>query len=594
MTFQLGVDLGTTFTAAAVARGGRVEIASLDYRTAAIPSVVWVGPDGTVVVGHPALNRGMSDPSRMAREFKRRVGDPTPLLLGGTPFSADALTERLLKVVASAVASLEGGRPDSVTVTHPANWGPYKKDLLAQAVHRVDLDGTSLLSEPEAAAIYYASTAKMAPGDVLAVYDLGGGTFDAAVLRKTADSFEVLGEPEGIERLGGIDFDEAVLNFVNEATDGAISDLDPHDPEAIEAIVALREDCTIAKEVLSSDTEASVKVWLPNKVTRVRITRAEFEAIIRPTLVDTVDTMRRAMESANVEPAQVDKVLLVGGSSRIPLVGQLIGAEIGRPVVVDAHPKHAIALGAALHAASAVGKRAAMAREQPAEPSAVVLAEPPAAEQMANIPPTSVISPVDRPPAAAQTPPVEAHPAHPAPPDSAVSGPTVQVNPSMLAHAAGAVMVPGIYCRQQHFNDPRSAYCALCNEALSRSGADVRQGPRPALGVLVLDDGQSFAVDRDYVLGRDPDNDDAVRDGDAEALIVADPGRSISRVHARIELDEWDVRLSDAMSANGTFTAYGGSGWTPVTPGHPVTIQPGTHLLLGQRTLLFDSPRRLA
>ena len=584
MSFQLGVDLGTTFTAAAVARGGRVEIASLDYRTAAIPSVVWVGPDGTVVIGHPALNRGLSDPSRMAREFKRRVGDPTPLLLGGTPFSADALSERLLKSVSEAVASLEGGRPNSVTVTHPANWGPYKKDLLAQAVRRVDLEGTSLLSEPEAAAIYYASTEKMAAGEVLAVYDLGGGTFDAAVLRKTDDSFEMLGEPEGIERLGGIDFDEAVLNFVNEATDGAIQDLDPNDPEAVEAIVALREDCTIAKEVLSSDTEASIKVWLPNKVTRVRMTRAEFEAIIRPTLVDTVNTMRRAMESAGVQPAQVDKVLLVGGSSRIPLVGQLIGAEIGRPVVVDAHPKHAIALGAALHAASAVGTRAAMAKEQPAEPSAVSLAEPPTGEQMANLPPTSIITPLER---QAIEPDVSLAQ------DSAVSGPTVQVTPALLAQAAGAVMVPGIYCANQHFNDPRLAYCATCGEALSRNGADVRQGPRPPLGVIVLDDGQTFVADRDYVLGRDPDNDEAVQKGDALPLIVADPGRSISRVHARLELDEWDVRLSDCMSANGTFTAYGGSNWTPVVPGHAVTIQPGTHVLLGQRTLLFDSPRRL-
>jgi len=111
--------------------------------------------------------------------------------------------------------------------------------------------------------------------------------------------------------------------------------------------------------------------------------------------------------------------------------------------------------------------------------------------------------------------------------------------------------------------------------------------------VIVLDDEQSFVVDRDYVLGRDPDNDETVQNGDALPLIVADPGRSISRVHARIELDEWDVRLSDCMSANGTFTAYSGSNWTPVVPGHSVTIQPGTHVLLGQRTLLFDSPRRL-
>ena len=606
MSYQLGVDLGTTFTAAAVARGGRVEISSLDYRTAAIPSVVWVGADGTVVIGQAALNRGLSDPSRMAREFKRRLGDPTPLLLGGTPFSADSLTERLLKVVTDTVGTVEGGGPDSVTVTHPANWGPYKKDLLSQAVRRSGLEGTALLSEPEAAAIYYASTEKMAAGEVLAVYDLGGGTFDAAVLRKTDDSFEMLGDPEGIERLGGIDFDEAVLNFVDNVADGAVTELDPNDPEAVTAIIALREDCTLAKEVLSSDTEASIMVRLPTKVTRVRITRAEFEALIRPTLVDTVEAMRRAMNNAGVQPAQVDKVLLVGGSSRIPLVGQMIGAEIGRPVVVDAHPKHAIALGAALHAAAVVGKRVAMAREQPAEPSAAKLAEPPSGEQLANIPPTSIIAPLDRQAvqpdtssasaSSPQTAPTPATPAETPQPtgDSAVSGPTVRVTPDMLAQAAGAVMVPGIYCKGgKHFNDPRAAYCATCGEPLSRDGADVVQGPRPPLGVIVLDDGQTFVVDRDYVLGRDPDNDEAVRAGKADALIVADPGRSISRVHARIELDEWDVRLSDCTSANGTFTAYAGSGWTPVVPGHPVSIQHGTHVLLGQRTLLFDSPRRL-
>lgn len=144
--------------------------------------------------------------------------------------------------------------------------------------------------------------------------------------------------------------------------------------------------------------------------------------------MDTVATMRHAMESAGVQAAEVDKVLLVGGSSRIPLVGQLIGAEIGRPVVVDAHPKHAIALGAALHAASAVGKRAAMAKEQPAEPSAVQLAEPPTGEQMANLPPTSIITPLKRPGHRARrvaraTPPCQ--------------GPTVQVTPALLAQAAG-------------------------------------------------------------------------------------------------------------------------------------------------------------
>ena len=599
MSFQLGVDLGTTFTAAAVARGGRVEVASLGWRTAAVPSVVWVGADGTVLTGDVALRRGMSDPSRMAREFKRRVGDPTPLLLGGTPYSADALTAKLLTWVTESVASQEGDEPDSVTITHPANWGPYKKDLLLQAVRQVDLQGVALLSEPEAAAIYYASTERLPTGDVLAVYDLGGGTFDAAVLRKTADSFELLGEPEGIERLGGIDFDEAVLGFVNEATDGALDALDPADPEAVEAIVSVREECVIAKEVLSGDTEASIPVWLPSQRSRVRMTRAEFEAIIRPTLVDTVTAMRRALESAGVQPSEVAKVLLVGGSSRIPLVGQLIGAEIGRPVVVDAHPKHAIALGAALHAAAAVGKRAAMSRQHPAEPSAVQLAEPPTGEQVANIPATSIIAPVAPivpiAPVATGAPPTPVTPpAPPIEPDSAVSGPTVQVTPALLAQAAAAaVMVPGIYCDQRHFNDPRAAYCTTCGSPLSQNGADVVQGPRPPLGVLVVDDGETFVVDGDFVIGRNPDNDESVQSGDARPLILSDPGRSISRVHARLEVDEWDVRIADCISANGTFVASEGSGWSRVLPGHATTIQPGTHVLLGQRVLLFDSQRRI-
>ena len=580
MSFQLGVDVGTTFTAAAVAREGRVEVASLGWRSAAIPSVVWVGADGTVLTGDVALRRGLSEPSRMAREFKRRVGDSTPLLLGGAPFSADALTAKLLGAVTDEVAAQQGDEPDAVTVCHPANWGPFKKDLLRQAIRQVGLEDASLLSEPEAAAIYYASTERLSEGDVLAVYDLGGGTFDAAVLRKTADAFELLGEPEGIERLGGIDFDEAVLGFVNEATEGALDQLDPSDPDAVEAIVQVREECVIAKEVLSGDTEASIQVWLPAKRTRVRLTRAEFEALVRPTLVDTVTALRRALQSGGVEAAEVTKVLLVGGSSRIPLVGQLIGAELGRPVAVDAHPKHAIALGAALHAAGSVGRRADMAAEHPDEPSAVKLAEPPTGEQVASAPPTSIIAP-----SAAEA----------AQPNPAVSGPTILVGNTPVDQQGTEVeQVPGIYCAQGHYNDPRAPYCSVCSTALSQDGHDVVEGPRPPLGVLVLDDGETFVVDGDYVIGRDPDNDDAVTSGDARPLVLPDPGRSISRVHARIEVDEWDVRLADSISANGTFVATEGSGWTRVLPGHPVTIQPGTHVLLGQRVMLFDAYRRQA
>ena len=104
-------------------------------------------------------------------------------------------------------------------------------------------------------------------------------------------------------------------------------------------------DCVAAKEALSSDTDVTIPVLLPNLQTEVRLTRAEFEQMVRPALADSITALNRALRSAGVTAEQVDSVLLVGGSSRIPLVAQLVGAELGRPVAVDAHPKHVIALG---------------------------------------------------------------------------------------------------------------------------------------------------------------------------------------------------------------------------------------------------------
>ena len=120
----------------------------------------------------------------------------------------------LLRAVLEQTAAEQGGPADRVAITHPANWGPYKIDLLTQAVRLADLPSADLLTEPQAAAIYYASSERVEPGETVAVYDLGGGTFDAAVLRRTDGGFEIIGEPEGIERLGGIDFDEAVFAHV--------------------------------------------------------------------------------------------------------------------------------------------------------------------------------------------------------------------------------------------------------------------------------------------------------------------------------------------------------------------------------------------
>jgi actin-like ATPase involved in cell morphogenesis len=353
--YHLGVDLGTKYTAAAVERDGRVQVVTLGNRTVSIPSVVFITSDGTVLVGEAAERRGVAEPERLAREFKRRVGDPTPIIIGGVPWAAEALMGKMLAWVVQRVAELEGGRPDAIALTHPANWGAYKLDLLQQAARHADVDVARLLSEPEAAATAYATNERVPNGSVIAVYDLGGGTFDAAVLQKRADGFDMRGQPEGIERLGGVDIDQAVFTHVINALGGSFGALDQADPAVIAAVGRLRRDCVDAKEALSADTDAAIPVNLPGLATEVRLTRTELEQMVRPALQESVVALHRALRSGGLGPEHVTAVLLVGGSSRIPLVSQLVASELGRPIAVDANPKDTVALGAAVAAAQAVG-----------------------------------------------------------------------------------------------------------------------------------------------------------------------------------------------------------------------------------------------
>ncbi len=351
-SYQAGIDLGTTYTAAAVHRGSETTMVALGSRSAAVPSIVLLRADGTVLTGEAAERRALSEPERVVREYKRRFGDTTPIIVAGSPYSAEALMARMLRAVVNHMTEQEGETPGRIVVTHPANWGNYKRELLDQMVRLAGLDPgmVGFLTEPEAAALSYAAQERVEPGEVVAVYDLGGGTFDAAVLRRTVSGFAILGRPEGIERLGGIDFDAAVFAHVSASLGGALSQLDPEDPSALLAVTRLRQDCVAAKEALSSDTDASIGVVLPGLHTEVRITRQEFEGLIRPAISDSLEAMRRAVHSASLSTDELSRVLLVGGSSRIPLVAQMVSSDLGRPVAVDAHPKHAIALGAALAA----------------------------------------------------------------------------------------------------------------------------------------------------------------------------------------------------------------------------------------------------
>ena len=139
-----------------------------------------------------------------------------------------------------------------------------------------------------------------------------------------------------------------VFEHVRAGLPDAFDDLDDTDPAVLSAVARIRRECTEAKEALSADTEVSIPVLLPAARGSVRLHRSEFEEMIRPQVEETVEALRRAVDSAGLAPEQLSAVLLVGGSSRIPLVAQLVSEQLGRPVAVDADPKNAIAKGAAL------------------------------------------------------------------------------------------------------------------------------------------------------------------------------------------------------------------------------------------------------
>jgi actin-like ATPase involved in cell morphogenesis len=371
--YSLGIDVGTTFTAAAMWRDGRVEVVALETHRVTVPTVVYAAGD-EVAFGDAAVGRMTANPAGGAREFKRRLGDSVPLMLSGAPYSADRLVAMFAAWVVRSVTEQFGERPERIVLTHPANWTEFQLHLFRSAVQQAGLDGVEMVSEPQAAAHDFGAAAHSAPGDLVVVYDLGGGTFDVALLRCTPGGFEHVGESAGIERLGGIDFDEAVFEHVVGHVPREVLAAARRDSAGPLAFAQLRRACVEAKEALSSEIAVDVPVMLPGHTATVRLTRSEFEQMISPMLGQTIELVRQVVRRSELAPEDLSAVLLVGGSSRIPLVSDLVGREIGAPVRVDAHPKLVVARGAARWAGTRPAPAVGPTRESRSRRTPIVIA----------------------------------------------------------------------------------------------------------------------------------------------------------------------------------------------------------------------------
>ena len=422
MSYALGIDLGTTFTAAAICESGRrPSMISLGSSGYSVPSVLFLRDDNTFLIGEAAEMRALVDPTRVARYFKRQLGDPGSRFIGGTPYSPQTLTSHLLASVLSTVVARQGSEPDTVVLTHPANWGPYRREVFEQAAAMAGVRSRLLLlSEPEAAAIHYATSERIEPGELIGVYDLGGGTFDAVVMRRTATGFELVGQPQGVERLGGVDFDDVIWEFVADVAELDVQEMArTTDETLIAGGHALRNSCVSAKRLLSADTTADIRIALPTVNQTVRLNRKEFENRIRPRLVETITALEGAMRSGGVGAEDLSRVLLVGGSSRIPIVSQLLVQHFGRPIALDSDPKNTVALGAALQGTLSDSADAGSA-------SSVSNPTIDLSQQAPSNPPPAPLAPSIDLTEPSQTPPAPERLSAPAPPPAHISPPTQQ------------------------------------------------------------------------------------------------------------------------------------------------------------------------
>ncbi|NLV54565.1 MAG: Hsp70 family protein [Acidimicrobiales bacterium] len=345
--WNLAIDFGTSNTTGATWADGVVEAveAGQDRK---VPSVVLLGDDGRWVVGREADNQSAVVPERVERAPKRRLGKGKSLLLGGQAVPITSAVAALMAPHRDAARARRGGEPMHVVLTHPARWGPERLDVLRSAAAEAGFTRVELLPEPVAAAHYVDEP--MEVGRHIAVYDLGGGTFDTCVVKRTETSYRIAGLPGGNERIGGEDFDHRLYTYLGEAVgreDPAAWDNMQHSDDRSwrRAATDLLNQAREAKEQLSRNPRASVYVGAIER--DVSITREEFEGLISDDIDRTVAEMVRTIESTGLRDEDIDRVYLVGGSSRLPLVQQRMGERFGGRISTWDDPKGAVVLGAA-------------------------------------------------------------------------------------------------------------------------------------------------------------------------------------------------------------------------------------------------------
>jgi molecular chaperone DnaK len=345
--WHLGIDFGTSFTVVAASRDGTATVIDVESNgSSRMPSSVFFTQDEEFLVGTAALHQAVFNPERFEPTPKRAIGEGE-IFLGDQLVPVVDLVAAVLRRVYSEACRQQGETvPATVCVTHPADWSATRLNVLREAIEKSGMRAATLVPEPVAAATRFAMATPM--GKCIAVYDFGGGTMDAAVLRRTDQDFTVAGQPAGRDPLGGEDIDRRIIDYVGtlvgEEDPDWLALLDAENTKDRHNAATLRAEVRRAKETLSE--VSACQLWLPGLERAIQLTRVELEGLIASDVDATVDTLQRALEDAHETPADLAGIYLIGGSSRIPLVADTIWRRLEvRPVVQD-NPKSVVALGA--------------------------------------------------------------------------------------------------------------------------------------------------------------------------------------------------------------------------------------------------------
>jgi len=355
----LGIDLGTTNSVAVIYndKTDELQIVKVDGGEEILPSVVNYS-GGEIIVGQEAKEGAIIYPETTVSSVKKLMGDTEPLLLGEFTTLPEEVSADILRYLKSAAEEQAGQEFNEVVITHPAYFNDRQIFATKQAGLLAGFKDVYLMSEPLAAAIEYGY--KQGYAQTLMVYDLGGGTFDVCVLRVSKDAYgqEIFQELSdvGDMNLGGDNFDSLLIKFFKEKFfEENKVDLDELDTFArLQVTQKLKYEAENLKKRLSAANTASAKVspliiadGVPLSL-NVEITREEFEAILRPYVDRSKDIMEEALTRAAKTPDEISKVILVGGSTLIPMVRRMVAGLIKEPYMAT-DPAKSVAMGAAIY-----------------------------------------------------------------------------------------------------------------------------------------------------------------------------------------------------------------------------------------------------